>query len=600
MATPTLGTLNLEEISTAESVTNWTLWDTLDPELFKEGSNAITGTFRADLDEGYYDHGSAPYTAVNKHLRMWLNFAAYTFLDIEANGGMELMMYDGSVTERRTIFGSDTYFGGWLNLVIDCNLFTTLTLANVQRWGCRFNRTAAPANKDNFWCDYIRYLDGIYATGGTSGDKITMAGIASQDADPTNGYGVVLTNEGVYFGYGKIQIGNGATTTYFEMEGAVLVYSDQDVASNFYEFTGDGSGCNIAINNSVLFSSGSAANTRFVLDMSDTNITLSLTNSFIRRAAAITFASGQTVTGNTFVDCGQITHAGADMDDCAVEGYEGTADTAALIYNVNADPDGEMDRMSFTKGTASTHAIEFGSTCPTTMTLRNIDFSGYNASNGQTDSTLYFSSTGAQNYTINLIGCSGNISYKTHASFTGTVTLVVNPVTLQITVKDPDGNNLTGARVRAEVSSGTNWPHDASVTISRSGTTATVTHTSHGLSSNDWVKIKGAEGTSNNAAHLNGVRQITVTGANTYTYTCEDSGDSGSISGTIVATLVIINATTAAGVVSASRTYATADQPFEGVIAFATTPPYYRRQDISGTIDKDSGLSVEYRLQEDE
>jgi len=36
----------------------------------------------------------------------------------------------------------------------------------------------------------------------------------------------------------------------------------------------------------------------------------------IVRAAASTFQSGQTITGNTFDDCGQITHGGADMNDC--------------------------------------------------------------------------------------------------------------------------------------------------------------------------------------------------------------------------------------------------------------------------------------------
>lgn len=53
--------------------------------------------------------------------------------------------------------------------------------------------------------------------------------------------------------------------------------------------------------------------------------------------------------------------------------------------------------------------------------------------------------------------------------------------------------------------------------ITRSGTTATLTSaTAHGLSSNQWVLIKGA---SQNG--YNGIDQVTVTGASTFTYTVD-------------------------------------------------------------------------------
>lgn len=63
-------------------------------------------------------------------------------------------------------------------------------------------------------------------------------------------------------------------------------------------------------------------------------------------------------------------------------------------------------------------------------------------------------------------------------------------------------------------------PSDASttVTITRSSQTATVTHTSHGKSTGEYVTIRGA-----NQAEYNGTWQITNTGANTYTYTVAGS-----------------------------------------------------------------------------
>ena len=42
MATVVIGLVNHTSISTAESTTGWTNFDTLDPDFAKEGSNAIT------------------------------------------------------------------------------------------------------------------------------------------------------------------------------------------------------------------------------------------------------------------------------------------------------------------------------------------------------------------------------------------------------------------------------------------------------------------------------------------------------------------------------------------------------------------------------
>ena len=69
---------------------------------------------------------------------------------------------------------------------------------------------------------------------------------------------------------------------------------------------------------------------------------------------------------------------------------------------------------------------------------------------------------------------------------------------------------------RAQV---TAWNADQdTVTITRSGTTATVAHTGHGFSSGQCIEISGALQTPYNGAH-----EITVTGLNEYTYTVSGS-----------------------------------------------------------------------------
>ena len=520
MATPTIGLLNSTSINTCESTTGFTTFDTLDTDIKKEGSNGITGTFRNDLSAGWYDAGSAPVTAANKHLRIWVNTTSVPYLDTEANGGLELLMYDGTTQAYQTIFSSDDYFGGWFNAVIDCNLYTTLTLANVQRWGVRVNYTSTAKNIDNVWIDYIRYLDGYYLTGGSSSDAITLLDVATADRGTTTlyGYGIILETEGVYLAYGTVQLGNGTTTTYFEMDGEVLIFTDQPVADGLYAINGNGSGADILITGSTLKTAGTSANTRFDFDMStDSPGTVEVTNNVFQRGGVFTFASGQTITGNTFTDCQQITPNGADMTGSSISFYEGTADTAALVWNVATDPDGYLDDMSFTKGTASTHAIEFGSTSPSSITLRNCTFSGYNASDSQTDSTFYISDSNTGNsYTINCVGCSGNVTYKSAGA---SVSIVSDPVTVKVTVTDASGTLINSARVFLRASDGTGpFPYQDSVTIVNNGVIATVSHTSHGLATNDKVEIRGAS-----LAINNGVHQITKINDNSYSYPIEYS-----------------------------------------------------------------------------
>jgi hypothetical protein len=148
----------------------------------------------------------------------------------------------------------------------------------------------------------------------------------------------------------------------------------------------------------------------------------------VARAGAVTFKSGQSVIDNTFDDCGQITPNGADMSGCTVKNYEGTADTAALVWDETTDPSGELDNMSFVKGTASTHALELGVNSPLSLTLNGHQYSGYNASNGQTDSTILVSRTSGI-VTINVASGGGTPTYKS----AGATVVVVSSKTATFT-----------------------------------------------------------------------------------------------------------------------------------------------------------------------
>ena len=452
MAAPTITLLNHTVIDLAEAVTGWSDFDTLDTDIKKEGDNGITGTFRADNERGYFDAGSAPITAAGKTFRGWINTTNVPYMQPESSGGYEFYAYDGTTTEDKTAFGSDTYFGGWFYVVWDMDEFTTLTLANVQRWGIHTNQHTSGKNVDNMWADGFRYLDGYSMTGGTSGDEITLLTIEESDRGTTTlyGYGIVTFLEDAYFASGTIQFGTGATTTWVEIDGQVLIFIDKPVAAGLYALLAIGSGTHTDIKNSVLRAAGTTDATRYTIDFTETNLVAAsnpFTDNLVVRASTVKFKLAQEATGNTFDDCGQITHNGADMSGGKVKNYEGAVDSSALIYDVNADPTGEMDDMVFTKGTAATHAIEFGLTSPLSMTLTGIDFSGYNAADEEDDSALHILRT-TGDVEIALVGCSGTIKYKSEganvtltASKSATFTPIENGSAFTIT-KDSDNSIL--------------------------------------------------------------------------------------------------------------------------------------------------------------
>jgi hypothetical protein len=587
MATPTLG--STPTTINACDTDNWDACDGTDTDIYKENNTSVGWIARGST----FDQSDFAVTNLDlstEHIRIWINHAALPQLDIESNGGVEFEFVDGANTGWWTLFGSDTYAGGWFNGVIyggsspTRNSGTAPAMNSIDNIGLYINTTGLAANKINTWIDYIRYGDGYYATGGTSGDKIDLSSINTQDV--SSGYGILeLVNE-VFFCYGELQLGNGATTTYFEMQSEVLVFVDAPVNTGLYKLIGDGSGADIVIDDSVIRAAGTGDATRFLIDMDETNLSsFSMTDSFITRAGACTFKSGQTVTNNVFDDCGQITHGGADMDNCTIKNYAATA-AAALAYNVNADPDGEMDNMTFIKGTATKHAIEFGADIPAEITLRGIDFSGYNATGESSDSALNFLDTSGT-ITVNLVGCTGDISSKSAGA---TIDLVINPVSTTINVKDITSlANISGARVLVYPSDGTGpMNYQASVTeITRSASTATVTQTAHGLETDDKAYIAGA-----NQPEYNGIHQVTYISSTQYSY-----GVSGTpttpATGTIIETDILISTTTdASGNASDTRSFSS-NQPITGRVREGTDPaPNYKTSPITGTVDKDNGFST--------
>lgn len=145
-----------------------------------------------------------------------------------------------------------------------------------------------------------------------------------------------------------------------------------------------------------------------------------------------------------------------DRSDGAGTGFTLTPDvdnfgeSAALEYDLASDPNGKLDDMSFTMGAVASHAIDFGINVDSSLssiTLTNIDFSGYGTTADAKDAIVRFLAT-TGSLTLNLIGCTVDGAAASLANFSVddaagmTVTVVIAPVTLTFTPL------ITGSEVR--------------------------------------------------------------------------------------------------------------------------------------------------------
>jgi hypothetical protein len=307
--------------------------------------------------------------------------------------------------------------------------------------------------------------------------------------------------------------------------------------------------------------------------------------------ATFTVSSDETTDfGQEGVTLTQLSTDGSGTGFTLTPELDNLNDKAAMLWGENLDPNGELDGMTFTKGATASHAIEFGVNSPLNMTLTNVTFSGYSGTDELKDSAIWIRRTSG---TVNITITGGTSpSVKSDGA---TVNIIAGAVTTLVNCKTTGGVNIQNARVFIETSNGTGpFPFEESVTITHVTTTATVTHTGHGLEDNDKVVIRGA-----NEQPYNGVFQITVSDANTYTYIM-GSDPGGNATGTIVSSYVALEGLTdASGNISASDVFST-DQPIVGHARRSTTSPFYKTAAIAGTIDTANGFTANVQLILDE
>lgn len=563
-------------------------------------------------------------TRTDTHLHIWFR-DLYPVRNV-AVGGCCLYLLGGSAALYFATGLDKGYVGGWFHYILNLDpgdrpaaSVGTAPTGNITSIGYEGNISASKGEAflQNCYFDAIRSGtggQGITFTGGTSGARHTFDDCAAAD---TARYGLLQNVGGSLKVEGCLTFGAATLTTYIQDSLGTLVFSNLTVnngtggttvvpslAPDYYRIvladatTGV---TNLDLVDYTFKGVSRAVPFRLTSNLGAGDAYTSLRTTYLF-GEIITLNTLCTSTSDKFIECqtivpGSITLTDPSFSNCDAVTLTAASDlisggatslhnTATSVAFVTTDDFDKIENHDFTNTGGTGWAIDLG----TISATRSDDcdgnlFTGYSTTvNG--DKAVRVSVASGQTYTINVINGSNLAANLVYNAGTGTVVVVVNPVTTTINVKNYLGANLQNARVLIETSDGTGpLPFEDAVTITQTAGTATVTHTGHAIPDGTNVVIRGA--TQNG---YNKVAVITVTGVNSYTYAV-DSGTVSPATGSPVASGVIIHAlTSAAGVVSDTRAFSSS-QPFKGFIRDSSGSPYHQAATIVGTVSSVSGFS---------
>ena len=605
MAAPTYAT-DLSDITTAETVTGWSalgggasgLNDETD--YFIQGNQCVSKNgFTATTKGQMFNAGTTTITS-GDCVFIWIKQNNRNLMDTVALGGTQVCMGSGtSAFDQFYVDGNDSdgsALAGWRTYCVDPTATPSATTGSPGAYtyfGAQWKILGSGSLKGApNGIDVIRHGRELTCVNGDLGNGYaTFDGAATFDSNTTRAWGILTPVAGGYQFHGAFVMGTTGTSVDFRDSNRVInVLEDEFAPAGFNEFEIRHASSNVEWTNILISALGTTDPATLTLNVGTfTGIGCQFTD-----LGTSTFAASGECSSSVWRRCDQITAPGTTLNESQIIECVGAANTSSLVWDVNQDPDGELDNMVFdsTDSTNAVHAIEFGTNVPATMTLRGCTFTGFSATQDVNDSTFHFKDT-AGTITLNLVNCTGNAGYRTDGA---TINIVQDPVTTTVTAIETDGTELQNVLVLLEASNGTgDLPYQDVVTITQTSGTATVSHTGHGLSTNQYVVIRGAtqEGYNRRA-------QITVTDANTYTYSVP-SGTASPATGSPVSTgALVYGFTDVNGEVSDTRTLST-NQPVSGWARLGTTPgSLYKTALLSGTVSNTTGGSFTALMISDE
>ena len=358
---------------------------------------------------------------------VWLRHLTPTFLDTWANGGVSMLLSDGTNTSTWYL---DGYGKGseYVRHAVSTSstpdaVSGTLTLTAVTYIEIAFTGVTKSKLPENVFIDYLQYGadgTGTTVTGGTSGTPETFADVEGDDV--TAAAGMISVSNGVYYLNGPIEFGdNGGTGDMYFKDTNQLLSS----ISHYRTFTtanrGTAESLVSASHNAIDVVGNSTGTTSFVLG-SKTG-TLGYEGCTVKtggnRKITLTCTDANVdifqVYGSNFIDCGDIslpTLSGTnreirstsfngcnqiDPSTCLLDTLV-IADTSDANGGLLVDSDGtaNMSNIVFISG-GTGHGLYLTSTG--SKNYDNFTYSGYGAT-GTTDAAVYNNSGGAATYNV--------------------------------------------------------------------------------------------------------------------------------------------------------------------------------------------------------
>ena len=539
-----------------------------------------------------YNLGSAATIASGSAMMIWVYFGAPNALETRANGGFRVFIGNSTTAFKHFyVLGSDTYtYGGWRCIPVDPNLTADANTGTPngtwQYFGAaaRLLSTASVSKGNPFAIDTLRYgrCEARVNGGDLANGYATFAGLATTNDAIAARWGLFQAVDGGYLWQGLMTLGYTSAVDFRDSNRNIQIANTIKVASTFNKIEIRQAGSRVDWTGVNISALGTVAKGQF--EMID-NATVNITGCTFTDMDTFVFQSNAIIDTTTFRRCGIVTAGNAVFNTCRFEAPTGVTGVSATSTNA-------FNGCTFiSDGTG--HAIDLGTVSTTISMDWDIVLSGYAASNGSTgNEALKVNVASGQTLTLN-VG-SGYSSPSVYNTGTGTVTIVSGSVTASLTVVTAAGTAIQNAKTLVKAAAGGSLPVNVTVTITNSGTTATVSHTAHAMLTGDKVVISGASLAANN-----GVFAITKLTDNSYSYTMGSTPGSNP-TGTIKATYVLLYGDTdAQGKISMSRSFAT-NQPVIGWARKSTSSPFYKQGSISGTVNTGSGATLSAVLTSDE
>jgi len=457
-------TTDLSDVTTAESITSWTELSghtgggspTQESDYFIQGSYCVsqsTGVKTGTACGLEFDYGSNVTISAGDCFFFWIMWLAPNAVDTISNGGLRVGVGSSSGNmDFWNVGGSDFGrfpYGGWQNFAVDPTYTADYTdgspTGSYRMFGSLPNITSAVSKGNPHGVDAIRYGRGeikIEYGDGTNGYG-TFDGIATQNDSQSNRWGLFQEQAGAYLWKGLLSFGNSTNACDFrDSNVSILIDSTPRTYSTFNKIEINNSSSRVdwtGVSFVVVDTSQLSRGILQVVDNADVNFDCC---SFIGMDT-FTFLSNSSVTNCTFQGCNEVDSGGGDFTGSKFITPTVAADSYAVKWNSSTSPTNYLSDTYYEMGTNSHHAIYFGTSSPTDITLDGLTCAGFSSSNGQNDSTFYIARTsGTVNITIT--NGTGNFTYKSAGA---TVNLSVNQVTLNIHVEDSNGSPIQYARV---------------------------------------------------------------------------------------------------------------------------------------------------------